>query len=104
MSLWDKSARSIPQRRRFCRPDPARVAISRHSAALGVDDQGSHWARQHGLGMRLRDAASPCCSQKFHPGRIRAIRENQRIIWRDACYPPSAWDAYRQPIQVATPA
>src|SRR5215831_5529823 len=36
--------------------------------------------------------------------RIRAIRENQRIIWRDACHLPSAWDVYRQPIQVATPA
>jgi len=36
--------------------------------------------------------------------RIRAIRENQRIIWRNACHLPSAWDVYRQPIQVATPA
>src|SRR5262249_20772828 len=36
--------------------------------------------------------------------RIRAIKENQRIIWRDACHLPSAWDVYRQPIQVATPA
>jgi transposase InsO family protein len=36
--------------------------------------------------------------------RIRAIRENQSIIRRDACHPPSGWDVHRQPIQVATPA
>jgi CPA2 family monovalent cation:H+ antiporter-2 len=32
------------------------------------------------------------------------MRQNQRIIWCDACDPPSAWDICRQPVQVATPA
>src|SRR5262249_19795122 len=47
---------------------------------------------------------APCRSRKSYPARIRAMRQNQRIIRRDACYPPFAWDVYRQPIQVATPA
>jgi hypothetical protein len=37
-------------------------------------------------------------------GRIRALRENQGIIRRDACHAPSAWDVCRQPVQVAAPA
>jgi hypothetical protein len=35
---------------------------------------------------------------------IRAMRQNQRIILRDACIPSAAWDVYRQPVQVAAPA
>ena len=34
----------------------------------------------------------------------RAITENQSIIRRDACHPPSAWNICRQPVQVAAPA
>jgi uncharacterized membrane protein YhaH (DUF805 family) len=30
-----------------------------------------------------------CRSRKFHPARIRTIRQNQGIIRRDACHPPS---------------
>jgi hypothetical protein len=30
---------------------------------------------------------------KISSGRIRALRENQGIIRRDACHVPSAWDA-----------
>src|SRR5262245_29832244 len=36
--------------------------------------------------------------------RIRLMRENQSIIRRDACHPPSAWDVCHQPVQVAAPA
>jgi hypothetical protein len=35
---------------------------------------------------------------------IRAMRQNQRIILRDACIPSAAWDVCRQPVQVAAPA
>jgi hypothetical protein len=35
---------------------------------------------------------------------IRAMRQNQRIIRRDACHAPSAWNVCRQPVQVAAPA
>ena len=41
---------------------------------------------------------------KIASGRIRAMRQNQRIIRGDACDPPSAWDVCRQPVQVAAPA
>jgi hypothetical protein len=41
---------------------------------------------------------------KIPSGRIRAMRENQGIIHRDACDAPSAWDVCRQPVQVAAPA
>ena len=50
------------------------------------------------------DPGATCRSRKSYPARIRAMRQNQRIIRRDACHPPFAWDVYRQPIQVATPA
>jgi hypothetical protein len=46
----------------------------------------------------------PCHYRKFYPLRIRAMRENQSIIRRDACHPPSAWNVCRQPVQVAAPA
>jgi hypothetical protein len=36
--------------------------------------------------------------------RIRAMRQNQRIIRRDARIPSAAWDLCRQPVQVATSA
>jgi hypothetical protein len=29
---------------------------------------------------------------------IRTMRENQRIIRRDACHPPSAWGVCRRPV------
>jgi hypothetical protein len=32
------------------------------------------------------------------------MRQNQGIIRCDACNPPSAWNVYRQPVQVAAPA
>src|SRR5262245_64042233 len=35
---------------------------------------------------------------------IRAMRQNQRIMLRDACIPSAAWDVCRQPVQVAAPA
>jgi hypothetical protein len=41
---------------------------------------------------------------KIPSGRIRAMRENQGIIHRDACDAPSAWDVCRKPVQVAAPA
>jgi hypothetical protein len=45
-----------------------------------------------------------CRSRKFHPARIRAMRQNQRIILRDACISSAAWDVCRQPVKVAAPA
>jgi hypothetical protein len=36
--------------------------------------------------------------------RIRAMRQNQRIIRRDVCDPPAACDVCRQPVQVEAPA
>jgi transglutaminase-like putative cysteine protease len=44
-----------------------------------------------------------CRSRKFHPARIRAMRQNQRIIRRDARIPSAAWEFCRQPFQVAAP-
>jgi len=41
---------------------------------------------------------------KIPSARIRAMRQNQRIILRDAWVPSAAWDVCRQPIQVAAPA
>jgi hypothetical protein len=41
---------------------------------------------------------------KILSARIRAMRENQSIIQRDACHPPSARNVRRQPFQVAAPA
>ena len=41
---------------------------------------------------------------KILSGRIRAMRQNQRIMLRDACIPSAAWDVCRQPVQVAAPA
>jgi adenylate cyclase len=41
---------------------------------------------------------------KIASGRIRAMRQNQRILRGDACDPPSAWDVCRQPVQVTAPA
>jgi hypothetical protein len=41
---------------------------------------------------------------KIPSERIRAMRENQSIIRRDACHPPSPWDICRRPVQVAAPA
>jgi hypothetical protein len=45
-----------------------------------------------------------CRSRKFHPARIRALRQNQRIILRNARIPSAAWEFWRQPVQVAAPA
>jgi hypothetical protein len=36
-----------------------------------------------------------CRSRKFHPARIRAMRQNQRIIQRDARIPSAAWEFCR---------
>jgi hypothetical protein len=41
---------------------------------------------------------------KIPSARIRAMRQNQRIMRRDACDPPAAWDVCRQPVQVAASA
>jgi hypothetical protein len=41
---------------------------------------------------------------KIISARIRAMRQNQRMIRRDARDPQSAWDVCRQPVQVAAPA
>src|SRR6266545_6893651 len=41
---------------------------------------------------------------KIPSERIRAMRENQSIIRRDACHPLSAWDVCRQPVHVAASA
>jgi hypothetical protein len=46
----------------------------------------------------------PCHSRKPHPGQIRAMSQNQRIIRRDACNPPSGRDVCRQSVQIAAPA
>jgi hypothetical protein len=51
-------------------------------------------------GGRIRLLSFP----KIPSGRIRALRENQGSIRRDACHAPSAWDVCRQPVQVAAPA
>jgi len=45
-----------------------------------------------------------CPSRKSHPGRIRAMKQNQRIIRRDACVLSPACDVCRQPISLAAPA
>jgi hypothetical protein len=41
---------------------------------------------------------------KIRSGRIRAVRQNQRIIRCDACDRPPTWNVCRQPVQVAAPA
>jgi nucleoside-diphosphate-sugar epimerase len=41
---------------------------------------------------------------KSRSGRIRAVRQNQRIIRCDACDRPPTWNVCRQPVQVAAPA
>jgi hypothetical protein len=41
---------------------------------------------------------------KIRSGRIRAVRQNQRIIGHDARDPPGAWNDHRQSVQVAAPA
>jgi hypothetical protein len=41
---------------------------------------------------------------KIASGRIRAMKQNQRILRGDACDPPSAWDVCHQPVQVTAPA
>jgi hypothetical protein len=30
---------------------------------------------------------------------MRAMRQNQRLMLRDACIPSAAWDVCRQPVQ-----
>jgi hypothetical protein len=41
---------------------------------------------------------------KIPSNRIRAVRQNQRIIRNDACDPPFAWNVCRRSVQVAAPA
>jgi hypothetical protein len=41
---------------------------------------------------------------KIPSARIRTMRQNQRIILRDACIPSAARDVCRQPVQVTAPA
>ena len=50
--------------------------------------------------LRLRRLSFP----KITSVRIRAVRQNQRMIQRDARGPDSDWSACRQPVQVAAPA
>jgi adenine-specific DNA methylase len=45
-----------------------------------------------------------CRSRKSHPVRIRAMRQNQRNIVRDARIPSAARKVCRQPVQAAAPA
>jgi hypothetical protein len=55
-------------------------------------------------GVQLEDEKAMLSFPKILSARIRAMRENQSIIRRDACHPPSAWNVRRQPVQVAAPA
>jgi len=41
---------------------------------------------------------------KIRSGRIRAVRQNQRIIRCDVCDRPPTWNVCCQPVQVAAPA
>jgi hypothetical protein len=47
---------------------------------------------------------SACPFRKFHPARIRIVRQNHRMIGVDACNPALAWDVHRRLVQVAAPA
>jgi ATP diphosphatase len=47
---------------------------------------------------------APVWFPKIRSGRIRTVRQNQRIIAFDACDPPLACRIYRQSVQVAAPA
>jgi hypothetical protein len=53
---------------------------------------------------RINWEAMPVVPENSMRRGVRAMRENQSIIRRDACHPPSSWEVCRQPIQVATPA
>jgi transposase InsO family protein len=73
---------------------------------MGIRDRpispGSPW--QNGYAERListlrRELSFP----KITSVRIRAVRQNQRMIQRDARGPDSDWSACRQPVQVAAP-
>jgi hypothetical protein len=74
-----------PEKSRWCQPsDGSRAAegfIAKLDAAL--QERGS------------------CGFQKFDPGRIRTMKQNQGIISCDACRRSSARDVSRQPFQVA---
>jgi hypothetical protein len=52
----------------------------------------------------VRRHSVPLSFRKIPSARIRAMRQNQRIILRDACIPSAAWNVCRQPVQVAAPA
>jgi hypothetical protein len=52
----------------------------------------------------VADFNLPLSFPKIPSERIRAMRENQSIIRRDACHPLSAWGVCRQPVHVAAPA
>ena len=44
-----------------------------------------------------------CPFRKFHPARIRIVRQNHRIIDSDACDPARARHGGRRLVQVAVP-
>ena len=52
----------------------------------------------------LRRMAEGLSFQKIQSGGIRAVRQNQRIILRDARIPSAAWKVCRQSVQAAAPA
>jgi hypothetical protein len=53
---------------------------------------------------RIGNRPSHLSFPKIPSVRIRAMRQNQRIILRDARIPSAAWEFCRQPVQVAAPA
>jgi hypothetical protein len=78
--------------------------IYRSDVAAGVAYRRLIDAR-HRMRCLFADRYFVCLSfPKIPSGRIRALRENQGIIRRDACHAPSAWDVCRQPFQVVAPA
>ena len=81
-------AHDAVQRRQHSAARARRFRIAEHRAEL----------RQS----RIHPTACP--SRKSHPGRIRAMKQNQRIIRRDACVLSPACDVCRQPVSLAAPA
>jgi hypothetical protein len=76
------------------------------TAALYHRSRVTWFAALHRVGMFLNILAGTAALSlpKILSARIRAMRENQSIIRRDACHPPSARNVRRQPFQVAAPA
>jgi hypothetical protein len=75
-----------------------RLHITPRDAALPFPGCGSLVAKRspHMHAWHYHPAVVP---ENFHPARIRAIRQNQRIILRDAYVSSAAWDVCRQPVK-----